>query len=78
MLEPGDGIVTKPSLLARSSLESSPVSTTEGAFPLAYTMFLCERHSQLTGNISFQDNLLNVLLIQQNIEQRVESLREQN
>jgi len=75
MLEPGDGIVTKPSLLARSSLESSPVSTTEGAFPLAYTMFLCERHSKLTGNISFQDNLLNVLLIQQVIESRVESLR---
>ena len=74
MLEPGDGIVTKPSLLARSSLDSFPDSTAEGAFPLAYTMFLCERHSKLTGNISFQDNLLNVLLIQQDIEERVESL----
>ena len=25
-------------------------------------IFLCERHDQLTGSASFQDNLLNVLL----------------
>ena len=25
-------------------------------------VFLCERHDRLTGNINFQDNLLNVLL----------------
>lgn len=75
MLEPGDGSVTKPSLLARSSLDPSLVSTTEGSFPLAYAVFLCEKHSQLTGNISFQDNLLNVLLIQQDIEERTQALR---
>ncbi len=70
MLEPGDGSVTKPSLLARNSLDTSSADQGEGSFPLAYSMFLCEEHSQLTGNISFQDNLLNVLLIQKGIEER--------
>ncbi len=62
MLEPGDGEVTKPSLLARESL--NPVAPRNSAlfFPLAYAFFLCEDHERLTGNINFQDNLLNVLL----------------
>jgi hypothetical protein len=62
MLEPGDGAVTKPSLLARESL--NPVASRNEAlfFPLAYAFFLCENHERLTGNINFQDNLLNVLL----------------
>jgi hypothetical protein len=29
---------------------------------VAHSVFLCERHQQLTGNRSFQDNLLNSLL----------------
>ncbi len=62
MLEPGDGAVTKPSLLAREAL--NPVAPHNEAlfFPLAYAFFLCEDHERLTGNINFQDNLLNVLL----------------
>ncbi len=62
MLEPGDGEVTKPSLLARQSL--NPVAPRQDAlfFPLAYAFFLCESHEKLTGNINFQDNLLNILL----------------
>jgi pimeloyl-ACP methyl ester carboxylesterase len=62
MLEPGDGAVTKPSLLAREAL--NPVAPRNDAlfFPLAYAFFLCESHERLTGNINFQDNLLNVLL----------------
>ena len=62
MLEPGDGEVTKPSLLAREAL--NPVAPHNDAlfFPLAYAFFLCENHERLTGNINFQDNLLNVLL----------------
>jgi hypothetical protein len=62
MLEPGDGEVTKPSLLARQAL--NPVAPRNGAlfFPLAYAFFLCENHERLTGNVNFQDNLLNVLL----------------
>ncbi len=62
MLEPGDGRVTKPSLLARESLDPSEEESEDSFIPLAYWFFLCEDHVQLTGNINFQDNLLNVLL----------------
>ncbi len=71
MLEPGDGRVTKPSLLARNALDPSIPGNDRDAFPLAYSVFLCERHSQLTGNISFQDNLLNILLLQETTEDRM-------
>ncbi len=62
MLEPGDGTVTKASLLARESLDPSVPRHKHNFFPLAYAFFLCEAHEKLTGNINFQDNLLNVLL----------------
>jgi hypothetical protein len=62
MLEPGDGSVTKPSLLARETLDPSAPQSEDSFIPIAYWFFLCEHHSRLTGNINFQDNLLNVLL----------------
>jgi pimeloyl-ACP methyl ester carboxylesterase len=62
MLEPGDGRVTKPSLLARETLDPTAPQHEESFLPIAYYFFLCEQHDQLTGNINFQDNLLNVLL----------------
>jgi pimeloyl-ACP methyl ester carboxylesterase len=62
MLEPGDGEVTKPSLLARQSLDPTQSRSEDVFFPLAYAFFLCVDHEHLTGNINFQDNLLNVLL----------------
>jgi hypothetical protein len=62
MLEPGDGSVTKPSLLAREMLDPSAPQNEDSVIPIAYGFFLCERHDRLTGNINFQDNLLNVLL----------------
>jgi len=67
MLEPGDGEVTKPSLLARQTL--NPVAPRQDAlfFPLAYDFFLCENHERLTGNINFQDNLLNILLTRERV-----------
>jgi len=71
MLEPGDGRVTKPSLLARNSLDPSMPGSSRDAFPLAYSLFLCETHAELTGNISFQDNLLNILLLQETTEDRM-------
>ncbi len=71
MLEPGDGRVTKPSLLARNSLDPSARTNNNGAFPIAYAVFLCESHSRLTGNITFQDNLLNILLAQETTEDRM-------
>lgn len=62
MMVPGDGVVTKPSLLARNDLDPTVARHRYSYFPLAYSFFLCEAHDQLTGNISFQDNLLNALL----------------
>ena len=71
MLEPGDGRVTKPSLLARNALDPSVPGMDSDTFPLAYSVFLCVEHSQLTRDISFQDNLLNVLLLQETTEDRM-------
>jgi pimeloyl-ACP methyl ester carboxylesterase len=62
MLEPGDNQVTKASLLAREQLDPTAERHKWLFFPLAYSFFLCEEHQKLTGNVSFQDNLLNVLL----------------
>ncbi|MFQ5757798.1 MAG: hypothetical protein ACE5H7_17110 [Acidiferrobacterales bacterium] len=71
MLEPGDGRVTKPSLLGRNSLDPSVPENNGGAFPIAYAVFFCDRHSRLTANITFQDNMLNILLSQQTTEDRL-------
>lgn len=62
MLEPGDGVVTKASLLARESLDPVIPRHQWSFFPLHFPLFLCEKHSQLTTNLTFQDNLLNFLL----------------
>jgi pimeloyl-ACP methyl ester carboxylesterase len=62
MLEPGDGRVTKPSLLARHALDPSVPRHKYSFFPLHYSVLICESHQYLTGNINFQDNLLNILL----------------
>ncbi len=62
MLEPGDGTVTKASLLARASLDPSIRRHRYIYFPLDYAMFLCVQHERLTGNVTFQDNLLHTLL----------------
>lgn len=62
MLKPGDGTVTKASLLARPvSMLPSP-RREQHFFPMSHALFLCDEHTQLTGNIHFQDNLLNTLL----------------
>ena len=62
LLEPGDGSVTKASLLGRDTLDPSVPRHKYSFFPLAYAILLCENHNSLTGNLSFQDNLLNTLL----------------
>ncbi len=62
MLEPGDGTVTKASLMARRNLDPSLARHRYIDFPLDYPLFLCERHDQMTGNVTFQDNLLHALL----------------
>ncbi|MBL4660164.1 MAG: hypothetical protein JKY19_07395 [Alcanivoracaceae bacterium] len=62
MLEPGDGHVTKSSLLARVSLDPSLPRHKYSYFPIKYPILLCESHISLTSNITFQDNLLDILL----------------
>jgi len=62
LLEPGDGSVTKASLLGRNVLDPSVKRHKYSFFPLDHTIFLCETHNSLTGNVNFQDNLLNELL----------------
>ena len=62
MLEPGDGVVTKASLMARQTFDPTVSRHEWSFFPMDYPIFLCESHSQLTGNVHFQNNLLHALL----------------
>lgn len=62
LLEPGDGSVTKASLLGRDVLDPSVPRNKYSFFPLDHAFILCEAHDSLTGNMTFQDNLLNELL----------------
>ncbi len=64
MYDPGDGTVTKPSLLARDALSPNTPRHAFSYFPLAYSFLLCEAHATLTSNAHFQANLLDVLLTQ--------------
>lgn len=64
MLEPGDGTVTKASLLARETLDPFVPRHKYSFFPIDYPLFLCEKHDGLTNNTFFQDNLLHFLLSQ--------------
>lgn len=63
LLEPGDTAVTKASLLGRNVLDPSVPRHEYSFFPLDHAILLCEKHNALTGNVSFQDNLLNALLV---------------
>lgn len=62
LLDPGDGSVTKASLLGRDVLDPSIARHKYVFFPLDHAVFLCEKHNSLTSNVNFQDNLLNELL----------------
>ncbi|GAB4199550.1 MAG: hypothetical protein Tsb002_35200 [Wenzhouxiangellaceae bacterium] len=62
MMFPGDGAVTKASLLARESLDPFVPRHQYSFFPIDYPIFLCEQHDALTTNAFFQDNLLHFLL----------------
>lgn len=62
MFEPGDTVVTRSSLLGRRTLNVAAPRQEVESMRVAHSVFLCERHTSLTGNPSFQDNLLNALL----------------
>ncbi len=52
-------------LLSVRELDPGAPQNEDSFLPVAYAFFLCEDHALLTGNINFQDNLLNVLLSRQ-------------
>ncbi len=62
MYEPGDGRVTRRSLLGESLPfpRRSPFYST--ALPIAYGVFACDLHSDLQNNKTLQDNALTVLI----------------
>jgi hypothetical protein len=62
MFEPGDTVVTRSSLLGRRTLNVAAPREEVESMRVTHSVFLCERHQSLTGNPSFQDNLLNALL----------------
>lgn len=63
MLMPGDGSVTRRSLLAETLAEDKRQSTLfDSALPLTSVLFVCEDHDKLTGNLVVQDNFLTALV----------------
>lgn len=59
--DPGDAVVTRDSLLGRSRHEPMPGYATPPPLAVSCTVFLCEQHQFLTGNPTFQNNLLHTL-----------------
>jgi pimeloyl-ACP methyl ester carboxylesterase len=62
MFEPGDGSVTKSSLLGRQALDPSIPRHENANTEFDKAFFVCEEHGTLTGNVHFLDNLLHYLL----------------
>jgi hypothetical protein len=60
MFEPGDTVVTRPSLLGRARHGERRSSASESP-RIAHAVFLCERHQQLMGNATIIDNVLHAL-----------------
>lgn len=59
--DPGDSVVTRNSLLGR--YENDTINGYDNISPmiLSHSVFLCEKHQFLTGNATFQNNLLHTL-----------------
>jgi hypothetical protein len=62
MLEPGDGLVTRSSQVARRPIDLPAGDERFHPLPAQQTFFLCESHGRLTHNRYFQNNLLYFLL----------------
>ena len=62
MLEPGDGEVTKPSLLARQSLDPTASRSEDVFFPLAHAFFFFAWITSTSPATSISRSLPNVLL----------------
>ena len=62
MYEPGDGRVTRRSLLGTSPGGARRSPLFDSALPLAYAVFACDLHSDLPSNKTLQDNALTLLV----------------
>lgn len=63
MLVPGDGRVSRSSLLAETLAENRRRSNLfESALPLTYALFICENHDSITSNLTVQNNFLTALV----------------
>jgi len=60
--DPGDGVVTRSSLLGNYLQPLRAGFARIPPLPIAHSVFLCEKHQFLTGNATFQNNLLHTLL----------------
>jgi pimeloyl-ACP methyl ester carboxylesterase len=62
MYEPGDGRVTRRSLLGETHVPPRRSLLFNSPFPLSYAVFACDLHSDLQKNKTLQDNALTLLL----------------
>jgi pimeloyl-ACP methyl ester carboxylesterase len=62
MYEPGDGRVTRPSLLGLRAGANRSSELYDSPLPLAYAAFACDLHSDLQSNKTLQDNALTLLV----------------
>jgi pimeloyl-ACP methyl ester carboxylesterase len=62
MYEPGDGRVTRPSLLGLYVGQRRTSDLYDTPLPLAYAAFACDLHSDLQSNKTLQDNALTLLV----------------
>jgi len=62
MYEPGDGSVTKSSLLGEHVFEPSVSRSEHTDIEFDKSFFVCEQHDKLTGNVRFLEQLLTYLL----------------
>jgi pimeloyl-ACP methyl ester carboxylesterase len=62
MYEPGDGRVTRRSLLGETHVPPRLSQLFNSGLPLTYAVFACDLHSELQKNKTIQDNALTLLL----------------
>jgi hypothetical protein len=62
MYEPGDGRVTRSSLLGLGATGVRASALYDTPLPLAYAAFACDLHSDLQSNRTLQDNALTLLV----------------
>lgn len=62
MYEPGDGRVTRSSLLGLGGAGPRASALYDTTLPLAYAAFACDLHSDLQNNRTLQDNALTLLV----------------